>query len=254
MTCHDDREDEVVRALVSMAGSLVTGDADVLELLTELTATCARLLDVGAAGLLLGDQRGVLHVMGASSERAADLEALQAQRAEGPCQDCYRDGRPVRVPDLERHLDRWPHFVPAARAAGFASVHAVPLRLRGSVLGALGLFGSSIGDLNDADLRLAQGLADVASIALVQDRAATDTAAVNDQLQTALTSRVVLEQARGMLSHGGGVDVAAAFTMLRQYARDHNLRLSELAGSLVDRSLTTDLVIAHHERRHARRP
>jgi GAF domain-containing protein len=191
-----NREDEVVAAFVSMSGSLAAGD-DVTELLGRLTTDCARLLDVAAVGLLLADRRGALHVLAASSERAADLEAFQAQRAQGPCHDCYQDGRSVSVPDVAAAADRWPDFVPVALGQGVASVHAVPLRLRDQVLGALGLFGPKPGDLNERDLRLAQALADVATIAMIQDRVASDQQAVNEQLQFALDSRVVLEQAKG---------------------------------------------------------
>jgi hypothetical protein len=179
------REQDVVASLVSLAGSMATGAADVVELLSELTEDCTRLLDVAATGLLLADDRAVLHVMAASSEQVAHVQAMQLQRAEGPCLDCFSGGRPVSAPDLEQDLHRWPRFVPVARAAGFASVHAVPMRLRSTVLGALGLFGGRPGALNTADLTLAQGMADVASIALVQDRAAADQRAVNEQLQVA---------------------------------------------------------------------
>ncbi len=247
------REQDVVTALVSLAGSMVTGEADVVELLSQLTSDCARLLDVAEAGLLLADDRGVLHVMAASSELVGHVEALQVQRAEGPGLDCYRGGRPVRVADLERERDRWPQFVPTALAAGFASVHAVPMRLRDTVLGSLGLFGAHAGRLNDADLALAQGMADVASIALVQERAASDQQAVNDQLQQALTSRVVLEQAKGVLSHTADVDMPTAFAMLRRYARDRNLRLGELAHDVVQRTTPARAVVEHAARRAERR-
>jgi GAF domain-containing protein len=243
------REQDVVSALVSLAGSLATGRSDVVELLSELTSDCARLLDVAAAGLLLADDRAVLHVLAASSEQVGHVEALQIQRAQGPCLDCFRDGRPVSVADLRAERARWPQFVPAALAAGFASVHAVPMRLRDTVLGALGLFGAEPGSLNAADLQLAQGMADVASIALVQDRATADLKVVNEQLQVALVSRVVLEQAKGVLSYTAGVDMATAFAMLRHFARDHNLRLSELAASVVHRTLPAQAVVDHS---HAR--
>lgn len=246
------REQEVVSALVSLAGSLATGRSDVVELLSELAGDCARLLDVAAAGLLLADDRAVLHVMAASSERVAYVEALQVQRAQGPCLDCFRDGRAVSVPDLYQELDRWPRFVPTALAAGFASVHAVPMRLRDTVLGALGLFGTATGSLNAADLQLAQGLADVASIALVQDRAGADQRFLNEQLQTALTSRVVLEQAKGVLSHTADVDMEDAFGMLRRFSRDHNLRLGDLAQAIVHRRLPAQAVVDHSARRAER--
>lgn len=239
-----DRERDVTSAFVLLARSLVVGD-DVVDLLSLLTERCASLLDVQAAGLLLADRRGVLHVMAASSEDAAHLEALQVQRGQGPCHDCYRSGQPVSASDLDDAGDRWPQFVPAARQAGFASVHALPLRLRDNLLGALGLFGPRPGALDAADLNLGQALADVASIAIVQDRAAGDSATIARQLQTALDSRVVLEQAKGVLAYSGGLDMAEAFQALRQYGRDHNLRLSDAAAAVVERTLPAQVVISH---------
>ena len=238
------REDDVVGLFVRMAGGLVGGH-DVTELLGTLAEQCARLLDVSAAGLLLADRRGVLHVVAASSEGAAHLEAFQAQRGQGPCHDCYSDGKPVNAPDLDAVAERWPEFVPVAAAAGIVSVHAVPLRLRDQVLGALGLFGSTRGDLNEPDLRLAQGLADVATIAMLQDSVASDRETVNAQLNTALESRVVLEQAKGLLAYSGGLDMPGAYAALRRYARDHNLKLAEVARALVARSLPADAVLEH---------
>ncbi|KQX66294.1 GAF and ANTAR domain-containing protein [Angustibacter sp. Root456] len=238
------REDDIVAAFVSMAGSLAQG-RDVNELLTDLAAECASLLDVSAVGLLLADRRGALHVVAASSERVADLEAFQAQRAQGPCHTCYLDGQPVHVPDLAAVASRWPDFASVAAQAGVASVHAVPMRLRDNVVGALNLFGTTPGALNESDLRLAQALADVATIALIQDRAAADKTLVNEQLQTALDSRVVLEQAKGVLSYNGDLDMAAAYAALRTYARDHNLKLTDLARAVVDRALPAALVLNH---------
>ena len=238
------REDDIVGTFVVMAGSLATGH-DVNELLTQLAADCARLLDVSAVGLLLADQGGALHVVAASSERIADLEAFQAQRAQGPCHTCYLDGQAVNVPDLAAAAARWPDFAAVAARAGVASVHAVPMRLRDDVLGALNLFGSRPGELKESDLRLAQALADVATIALVQDRAATDKTLVNQQLQNALDSRVVLEQAKGVLSFSGDLDMSAAYAALRQYARDHNLKLTELSRALVNRALPAAVVLDH---------
>ena len=231
-------EGEVTRAFVSLAGRLV-GGADVVDLLTDLTQTCARLLDVASAGLLLADPRGVLHVMAASSERVRELEVFQVQRGEGPCRDSYLGGTPVSVPDLAQETGRWPLFVPHARQAGFASVHALPMRLREAKLGALGLFGTRVGALNDDDLNLGQALADVASVALVQDRTTTDHKALNEQLQNALGSRVVLEQAKGIVAQQGDLDMVGAFQVLRGYARHHNLRLTDVAGAVVNRELSS---------------
>ncbi len=237
-------ERDVTQAFVALAGGLAGGD-DVVELLTTLTSECARLLDVASAGLLLADQREVLHVMAASSERTRELEVFQLQRDEGPCRDSYLAGAAISVPDLAAETDRWPQFAPHALEAGFASVHALPLRLRDAKLGTIGLFGTSVGDLNPEDLSLGQALADVASIALVQDRTSDDKAAINLQLQAALTSRVVLEQAKGVVAQLGDLEMQDAFAVLRRYARDHNLRLSDLAGAVVARQLPGHLLLDH---------
>lgn len=245
------REQQIARAFVELASSLVTGD-DVLDLLAHLTTECARLLDVASAGLLLADPQGVLHVMAASSERTRQLELFQLQRDEGPCRDCFHSGSPVSVADLSIQQIRWPHFVPAAAEAGFVSVHAVPMRLRTDILGALGLFGTSTGSLSPDDLALGQALADVASVALVQDRVANDRNLLNEQLQSALTSRLVLEQAKGVLAQTGHLDMEPAFAVLRRYARDHNLRLSDLAAAVVSRAVPAEQVIGHSASRRAR--
>ena len=237
-------EADVSRAFVALAVSLAAGD-DVVDLLAGLTSDCARLLDVASAGLLLADQHGVLHVMAASSERTRELEVFQVQREDGPCRDSYLEGAAISVPDLAQETDRWPQFVPHALAAGFASVHALPMRLQHAKLGTLGLFGTTVGDLNADDASLGQALADVASVALVQDRTATDRTSLNVQLQAALTSRVVLEQAKGVLAQQGGLDMPDAFAVLRRYARDHNLRLTDLAQAVVARQLPGRLLLEH---------
>lgn len=237
-------EGEVTRAFVSLAEALA-GGADVVELLTDLTQICARLLDVASAGLLLADEREVLHVMAASSEATRELEMFQVQRDEGPCRDSYLAGTSVSVPDLSKEVERWPVFVPRAREARFLSVHALPLRLAGARLGTIGLFGTTVGALNADDLTLGQGLADVASIALVQDRSSTEHEVLNAQLQTALSSRVVLEQAKGILAQQGNLDMVGAFQVLRGYARDHNLRLTDVARRVVSRQLPSRQLLEH---------
>jgi hypothetical protein len=245
-------EGDVTRAFVDLASGLANG-LDVVDLLSQLTTDCARLLDVTSAGLLLADARGVLHVMAASSQRARELEVFQVQREEGPCLDSFVHGESVSAPDLEQELDRWPVFVPAARGAGYASVHALPMRLREAKLGTLGLFGSNVGALNEEDLRLGQALADVASVALVQDRTAADHTAINEQLQNALTSRVIIEQAKGILAQQGDLRMEEAFLTLRQYSRDKNQRLSDVAHALVYRQLSGRTLLEHSAARAARR-
>ena len=241
-----NREREVTRAFVGLASSLANGN-DVLDLLTELTSECAGLLDVASAGVLIANRRGVLHVLAASSDATRDLELFQLQAEQGPCLDCYRDGEPVSVPDLAAQAHRWPRFAEAAADAGFVSVHALPMRFRGSRLGAFNLFGTEVGALNDDDLNLGQALADVASVSLVNDQAASDSTSVTEQLQNALDSRVVIEQAKGLLAQLGDLDMPEAFAALRQFSRDHGQRLTDVARALVTRKLPAQQLLEHQD-------
>ena len=240
----DGREREIIRAFVDLSGELVE-EYDVVETLAQLTASCASLLDIASAGLLLADGRGTLHLMASSSERTHHLEVFQLQREEGPCLDCYREGVAVPVPDLDAEEERWPQFCEAARAVGFRSVHALPMRLKDNVLGTLGLFGDETGPLADDDVALAQALVHVASVAIVNERSAADRATVNAQLQHALSSRIVVEQAKGVVAQAGGLEMEAAFAVLRRYARDHGRKLSDVAGEVVRRELSHDVLLAH---------
>ncbi|HSP39693.1 MAG TPA: GAF and ANTAR domain-containing protein [Frankiaceae bacterium] len=247
---NQDREREVSQAFVTLASHLALG-YDVVDLLTTLTTNCARLLDVDSAGLLLANNRGVLHVLAASSDASHDLELLQLQSEEGPCLDCYHGGVPVSIADLTKETERWPRFAPAAVEAGFRSVHAVPLRLRDQFLGAVNLFGTHAGALNEDDLNLGQALADVASVSLVQDKLATDSRVLAAQLQNALNSRVLIEQAKGILAQFGNLEMGPAFNVLQRYARDHNERLTDVAFALVSRELPAEQVLAHAVRKGA---
>jgi len=231
-------------AFVSIANTLAKG-YDAVDLLDGLTTHCAELLGIASAGLLLADEHGTLHLMAASSQRTHDLELFQLQRQEGPCLDSYHRRAAVSVPDLAQERDRWPQFVAAATTAGFASVHALPMRLRDAPLGTLGLFGTETGSLGEEDLALGQALADVASIALIAERAVGDPAAINDQLQAALRNRIVLEQAKGLLAELGGFDVEQAQSTLRSYARDHAQRLCDLAGAVVARDIPAQQLLDH---------
>jgi transcriptional regulator with GAF, ATPase, and Fis domain len=239
-----DRERAVTRAFVSIASSLANGH-DAAELLAQLTADCARLLDVASAGLLLADRKGTLQVLAASSETTRNLELFQLQSKEGPCLECYRLGQPISVADLSADRQRWPRFAAAALDAGFASVHAVPMRLQNHMLGGLGLFGTEVGALNEEDLSLGQALADVASVSLVQERADADSKSVTDQLQTALDSRVIIEQAKGLLGQLGSLDMDQAFAVLRRFSRDNNRRLADVARALVARDLSGQQLLDH---------
>ncbi len=236
------RETRVLGAVVSLVDSLLV-DFDVVELLTQLSEQCAQLLDVEAAALLLADPLDQLRLLAATSEQARDLELFQLQADEGPCVDCYSTGQPVSVADLAGEAQRWPRFVPAARSAGFASVHAVPMRAAGVVMGALGLFGSNAGELSDADLLVGQTLAHVASVAILQEHAPTPSTVV-PQLRAALISRVVVEQAKGFLREVLGVSVEQAFRVLRTYAREHNQHLTDVARRLMTDRHSRPLLLA----------
>lgn len=240
----ESREREIIRAFVEMSNELVD-DYDVVDVLTQLTDHCAHLLDVSSAGLLLADGRGVLHLAASSSQRIHHLEIFQLQRDEGPCLDCFHSGQQVLVPDLTDEEHRWPQFSRAAQEVGFRSVHALPMRLTGNVLGALGLFGDDPGTLDTDDLALAQALLHVASVAIVNERTATDRATVNSQLQRALTSRIVVEQAKGVIAYAGDLGMEDAFAVLRRYARDHGAKLSVTASQVVDRELEHQVLIEH---------
>ena len=217
---------------VEMADTLVD-DFDVIDFLHVLTERCVQLLGVAAAGLLLTDQRDALQVVAASSERTRLLELFQLQTDQGPCVDCFRTGRPVSVADLAS-AGRWLRFDAAAAEVGFAAVHAVPMRLRADVIGALNLFDTDPGTLDNGTRRIAQALADVATIGLLQQRAIRHRDALTEQLQHALNSRVLIEQAKGVLAERLRLDVADAFALLRNGARSQNRRLSELARAIVD--------------------
>ena len=227
------REAMLARTLVELADTLVA-EFDVVELLTLLTDRCVEVLDVAAAGLMLAAPEGELRVMAASSPSMRGLELFELQAQEGPCLDCYRTGRPVLNEDLETADDRWPHFAPAARLAGFRSVQALPMRLRGSVIGALNLFHTELGAMRPADVDAAQAFADVATIGILQNRATLEAQLVNDQLNTALNSRIVIEQAKGMVAERNNLDMAASFELLRSHARNHNLRLVDVALGVID--------------------
>lgn len=227
------REALLGRTMVELADSLVD-DFDVVELLTLLSDRCVEVLDVDTAGIMLAGVDGSLRVMASTSEGMRDLELFELQSQEGPCLDCHRTGAPVANGDLAEVGGRWPRFVVKALEMGFHSAHALPLRLRGDVLGALNLFRIAPGEMASADLHAAQALADVATIAIVQQRVVRSAQAVNDQLQTALNSRVVIEQAKGMVGEQAGVEMDRAFKLLRTHARNHNVRLVSLARDILD--------------------
>ena len=226
------REERLARTLVELADTMVD-DFDVVDLLVLLVERSVELFDASAAGIVLGDNGGGLRLMASTNETSELVELFQVETEEGPCLDCYRSGEPVIAHDLTIDAGRWPRFVPFATSNGFHAAHALPLRLRGRVLGALNLFRSERGGLSSADVSAGQALADVATIAVLQSRAIREAHVVADQLQQALQSRVAIEQAKGMLAEKAGIAMTEAFSRLRGYAREHRRLLAEVAEEVV---------------------
>jgi GAF domain-containing protein len=217
---------------VEVADTLVD-EFDVVEFLQMLTRRVAGLFDTAEVGLMLADERRRLTFMAASDESARLMELFQLQYGDGPCLDAFRTAQPVTNVNLAAAKDMWPQFAPRAARAGFQSVHAFPLRLRKEVIGAMGVFGSAA-ELDEPDTLIVQSLADVAVIALLQERAIRRGEVLTGQLQGALNSRVVIEQAKGIVAQASGVRPDEAFTLIRDYARRNNRRLSEVAGTIVN--------------------
>jgi GAF domain-containing protein len=224
--------ERISEMFVEFADTLVE-EFDLVEFLQMVTTRASELVGSAAAGLLLADPQGRLQFMAASDERTELLELFQVQSHEGPCQDCFRVGAPVVNADLREAADRWPLFAPRAVAAGFRSVHAFPMRLRREVIGALNMFGTDVGRMDPDDVRTVQALADVATIGLLQERAVQKGVVLSEQLQGALNSRVIIEQAKGAIAQMRSCTVDEAFTILRDYCRNNHLQLSAVAHQVI---------------------
>lgn len=233
-----DRVALTASTFVELVDTLVD-EFDVVDVLTVLASRCVELLDAAAAGILLADDLGHLRVVGASTEQVRLLELLQLQNEEGPCLDSFRSGTIIIEADLEGS-QRWPLFAAESVAAGFPSVCAVPLKLRDLTFGCLNLFMAAPRSLSDSDVALARGLADVATIAIVQEQVIRAAAVREAHLQHALDSRVVIEQAKGMIAERARVDLDQAFRRLRSYARSNNLKLTDVATAIVSGTFSID--------------
>ncbi len=227
-------DERLAQTFVELADTLVT-DFDLMDFLYTLTERCVELLEVDAAGLLLADDRGALRLVAASTEQARVAELFQIQNDEGPCVECFRSGQPVIIGDISAGdvAKRWPRFGPAALQMGFAGVHAIPMRLRDQVIGTLNLFRRAPDGLDQPVARAARALVDVATIGILQERAVRQRELVAAQLQSALHSRVIIEQAKGVLAERHHVTPDQAFRIMQQHARNHNRRLTVLAGDVI---------------------
>lgn len=224
--------EKLATAFVSLADTLVD-DFDFVDLLYELVYTCVDVLDAAAAGLLLASKNGGLHVVAASSEGARTLELFQIQSQEGPCLDCFRSGSPVRSERLDGSETRWPQYALAAAEQGYLRALALPMRLRGQVIGALNLLGDAdVPSIGEQAIPVAQAMADVATIAILTERMASNRDLLNEQLHVALESRVLIEQAKGTLATRLDITHDEAFALLHQRARGQQRRLREVAAEV----------------------
>jgi len=239
-------EHRLVDQTVKLAEALVS-DFDIVDLLAHVTELCVELAEVAAAGILVTVD-GELRVMASSSEAVRVLELYEIQSDSGPCWDCSQTAAPTVSEDFDTDTARWPDFVPVAIAAGFHSVHAVPMRLRGTTIGSLGLFKTERGLISPEHVRTAQMLADIATVAILQHSAVQDATLVGEQLQQALDSRIVIEQAKGIVAEHLGVGLDDAFNALRGHARNSNLRLADLARDVSDGTVSADELLAPRAR------
>ncbi len=243
------RESQIIRTFLELSDTLVA-DFDIIDSLTVLAARCVEILDAAATGILLADADGHLRVIAASSEQARLIELFQLQNDEGPCLEAFGSGVPVVHTELREAIERWPRFTPYAVEAGYESVYAIPLRLRGNIIGALNLFRSDPGPLAGGDVALVQAIADLASITILQAAAATEARRRDEQLQHALDSRIIIEQAKGMLAEHANIDMPSAFDRIRVRARNTNTKLTDVAAHIVDGQLDLDTITTDPSRKN----
>lgn len=227
---------QIWQAFAQLADTLIT-DFDVIDFLHTLAQHCVDLLDASSCGILLADHTGRLNLIAASTEQARQLELFQSQAVEGPCVDAYHTMAPVSCPDLRADRDRWPHFTAAATSAGFAAVHALPMRLRGEAIGAMSLYFTQPAHLSPHTAELGQALADVATIGILHERTFRRHEVLIEQLQKALDSRITIEQAKGVLAERLHLTIDEAFTLIRSYARDHSKKVADTARAITEGEL-----------------
>jgi GAF domain-containing protein len=232
----DTRETKLSTAFVRLADTLVA-DFDVVDLLHWLVEECTDILDTQAGGLMLVDAAGALQLVASTSEEAELVEVFQLAAGDGPCLECFRSGLPVTVGDIQADGARWPKFQGEALRLDFRSVHATPLRLRGQTIGTMNLFSQHVGALNPQDIAVAQALADVATIGILQERSIRSANLLSEQLQHALDSRILIEQAKGVIAASTNLTMSEAFSALRMYARSRNRTLRDVADDVTSRRL-----------------
>ncbi len=235
-----DRELLIADAFVELADTLVD-DFDLVEFLSTVVDRAVTLVGAQAGGIMLSDQRGGLEVLASSSHATRLVELFEVQNDEGPCLDAFRTGRAVTRDSPAEMRASWPGFTPRLAEAGFASAQAVPMRLRNEVIGALNVFRAEPGPLTDAEMKLVRALADVATVGILQQRAVSASSMLAEQLQSALHSRVLIEQAKGIIAERAGTDIDSAFDMIRSHARRTGAPLRAVVARVIDGSLRPPL-------------
>ncbi|MEY9951567.1 ANTAR domain-containing protein [Leifsonia sp. EB34] len=229
---------QLAEAFVTLADTMVD-EYDVVDLLQTVVELCSSLLDATDAGILLPNSTGELEVAASSSERSRLIGLLQLGEGEGPCVDAYRTGLLVTVDNIAATYARWPSFATVAAESGYASMHAIPLRLRKETIGSLNLFRDRVGGFSADDAVTARALADGATIGILHERSLRESNIARSQLQRALDSRVIIEQAKGVIAHTQNVDMDTAFQLIRAHARNSRTRLSEVARQIVEHPFDT---------------
>lgn len=226
------RERRLVETFVTLADTLVD-DYDVVDLLQQLVERCTELFGASAAGIVLTDLNGELEVIASSDEDARLIELLQLSSGNGPCIEAFQTGEVVVVPDVLHVPAESSEFRDLAVQLGIASAHAVPMRLRTRTIGSLNVFGASSGRLTEDDAVAVRALADVATIGILHQRALAESDIIRSQLQRALDSRIIIEQAKGVIAYTKQIDVEQAFAILRGHARRTSTALTVVAERVV---------------------
>ena len=243
----DTREAWLASTFVDLADTLVA-DFDVVDFLTMLVSRCTALLEGPEVGLAVANRKGELRVLASSTERMKVLELVEVQSDEGPCRDSYHSGEQIINQQVDLVESRWPHFVPKARAAGFQTLHALLMRLRGQSIGAINIFDSRVRDISAHEANIVQAFADVATIGILQERSTEDNLVLTAQLGKALETRVVIEQAKGVIAERLKISVDEAFVLLRSHARRTNQRLTDLARTITDGSVPVTVLVGSGDR------
>jgi hypothetical protein len=242
----DTQEEWLASTFVELADTLVA-DFDVVEFLTMLVARCTSYLDGPEVGLAVANHNGKLRVLASSTERMKLLELVEVQNDEGPCRDSYHTGRQIINLQVDGVEFLWPQFIPMARAAGFLMLHAFPMKLRGTSIGAINIIDSTPRSITTHEAAMVQAFADVATIGILQERTASDSAVLTSQLSKALSTRVVIEQAKGVVAEHLKLTMDEAFNLLRTYARNQNLRLTEVAQAVAQGNLAVSSLSRHNQ-------